>query len=121
VAYRIEVKGGPELHRALQGLNGDLRDLSRLNGDVARDLVSAIRARAPRESGRLAGSFEPIGSRDKAEARSSLDYAGVQNFGYAPHNIEGTHFAEAALTSAAPAAEAKYRQGIGELCKKAER
>jgi hypothetical protein len=72
-------------------------------------------------SGRLAGSFEAIGSRDKAEASSSLDYAGVQEFGSAGHNIEGKHFAEAALTSSASAAEAKYQQGIGRLCRKAER
>jgi hypothetical protein len=116
----IKVTGGPELHRSLKALSGDLADLSTLNGDVARDLVSAVRARAPRKSGRLAGSFQAIGSRDKATASSSLDYAGVQEFGSAGHNIEGKHFAEDALTSSAPGAETKYRRGIERLCRKAE-
>jgi hypothetical protein len=120
VATRIEIKGKPECHRALKGLENDLRDLSPLNEDVARDLVSAISARAPVDTGALAGSFEAIGSRDKAEASSSLPYAGVQNYGYAPHNIGGQHFAEAALADATPAAEDKYEKGIANLCKKAE-
>jgi hypothetical protein len=120
VATRIEIKGQAECHRALTGLTGDLRDLSSLNADVARVLVSAISARAPVDSGALAGSFQGTGTRDTAEASSSLPYAGVQNYGYARHNIAGKHFAEAALAEAAPAAEDKYRAGIGKLCKKAE-
>jgi hypothetical protein len=116
----VKVIGGPALHRSLQGLTGNLRDLSSVNAEVARDLVAAVSSRAPRDTGRLAGSFHASGSREKAEASSSLVYAPVQNYGSPGHNIEGRHFAEAALTSSTGAAEAKYRKGIGQLCRKAE-
>jgi hypothetical protein len=121
VAATITVKGVPELHRSLRTLENDLRDLSTVNADVARDLVAAVSARAPRKSGRLAGSFTATGSRDKATASSSLDYAGVQEYGSAGHNIEGKHFAEAALEASAGGAEAKYRNGVERLCRKAEK
>jgi hypothetical protein len=117
----IKVTGQAELHRSLKALTADLGDLSSLNGDVARDLVSAVSSRAPRQSGRLAGSFQAIGTRERATASSSLDYAPVQEFGSAGHNIEGKHFAEAALTSSASGAETKYRRGVERLCRKAER
>jgi hypothetical protein len=117
----LKVTGGPELHRSLKALTRDLGDLSSVNGDVARDLVAAVRAGAPRKSGRLAGSFVATGSRERATASSALDYAGVQEFGSARHNIEGKHFAEAALASSAAGAETKYRRGVEGLCRKAER
>jgi hypothetical protein len=117
----IEVKGLPELSRSLDGLKGDLEDMTPMNGDVARDLVSAVRSRAPVRSGRLAGSFVASGSPDKASASSSLDYAGVQNYGDASHHIEGQHFAEDALAASAAGAEAKYREGVDKMCRKAER
>jgi hypothetical protein len=116
----IEVKGLPELSRSLKGLEADLKDMTPINGDVARDLVAAVSSRAPRKSGRLAGSFVATGSAKKATASSALDYAGVQNYGSAGHNIEGQHFAEAALEASAAGAEAKYRDGVAKLCRKAE-
>jgi hypothetical protein len=120
VAAEIKVTGGPELHRSLRALSGDLEDLSPINGDVARDLVAAVSARAPRASGRLASSFQASGSREKATASSALVYAPIQEYGSAGHNIRGQHYAEAALASSAPGAEAKYRHGIEQLIRKAE-
>jgi hypothetical protein len=116
----IEVKGLPELSRSLKGLTADLEDMRPINGDVARDLVAAVSSRAPRKSGRLAGSFVAVGSANKASASSALDYAGVQNYGSAGHNIEGQHFAEAALEASAAGAKAKYDEGVAKLCRKAE-
>jgi hypothetical protein len=116
----LKITGEAELHRSLKTLGGDLSDLSRVNGDVARDLAAAIGARAPVATGRLAGSFTASGSHDKATASSSLDYAGPQNYGVPGHNIRGTHYAEDALASSAGDAETKYRHEAERLCRKAE-
>jgi hypothetical protein len=120
VTNRVEIEGGAELHRALNGLAGDLRDLSPLNGQIANDLARAVSAAAPRASGALAASFEGKGTREAAEVSSGLDYAGPQNYGVPAHNIEGSHYAENALAASEGAAAARYRAGIESLLRKAQ-
>jgi hypothetical protein len=116
----VRIEGLPELHRSLDGLAGDLRDLSPVNGEVAAELVKAIGAAAPRLTGRLAASFTGTGTSNKAEVSSDLDYAGPQNYGVPAHNIEATHYAENALASSSGAIEAKYQGGVQKLLRKAE-
>ena len=120
MAGEIQIKGEPELHRALTQLEGELRDLSSVNAEVARELAQAIGARAPVLSGRLAASWYGSGESDKAEASSDLDYAGPQNYGVPSHNIEGTHYAEKALAESSSTIESTYRAGVARLCRKAE-
>ena len=120
MATEIKIEGLPELSRALDGLSGDLRDLSALNGKVGDDLAAEIGRLAPRDTGRLAESFSGSGDASKAEASSELVYAPVQEYGNPAHNIEGQHYAERALTTAQPKIESDYSQGVENLCRKAE-
>ena len=117
---KIEVAGQPELHRALSGLEGDLRDLSPLNGEVADLLARAVSSAAPRATGALAGSFSGRGTREAAEVSSDLDYAGPMNYGVPSHNINATRYAENALASSEGAANERYRSGVEKLLRKAE-
>jgi hypothetical protein len=116
----VTIKGGPELRRALKAAEADLRDLSALHRSIASDVAKAVASDAPHDTGRLAGSFRPSGTRTTAKVRSSLVYAPVQNYGWAEHNIEGRHFAESALASSTSGIVAKYRAGVEKLLRKAE-
>lgn len=116
----ITVEGGPELRAALKALDADLRDLSGLHRSIASDLVAAIEASAPRESGKLAGSFRPSGTRTTAKARSSLVYAPVIEYGWPGHNIAAQGYAARALAALTSSIMAKYRAGVENLLRKAE-
>ena len=118
---KVEIVGGPALHSALTGLEGDLRDLSGLNGEVAEKLARAVGEAAPVDTGALAGSWEGTGTPSAAEVSSPLAYAGPQNYGVPDHNIEGTHYAEKALASSEAAAAEQYRAGLDKLTAEAER
>jgi hypothetical protein len=120
VADEVKVEGLDELHRSLDGLGADLRDLSPVNAEIARELAQAVGAGAPRASGALAASFTGTGTADAAEVSSELAYAGPQNYGVPAHNIAATHYAENALAAGEGAAEAKYRAGVEKLLRKAE-
>jgi hypothetical protein len=99
----------------------DLKDLSALHRQIAGDLVQAISATAPRDTGRLAGSFKPRGTRTTAKAVSSLVYAPVIQYGWPGHGIEAQNYADRALATAAPRARQKYDDGMKAICRKAER
>ena len=118
MAGAVKVIGGPELHRALEGLNGDLRDLGPLNAQVASTLAGAVRASAPVLTGTLAGSFGADSGPDRASASTPLGYGGVQNYGSA--HTPATHYVDRALEAATPRVLEQYRAGVEGLCRKAE-
>jgi hypothetical protein len=121
VGAAVEVKGGPELRRALKKAGADLRDLSGLHKKVAAAFVPRVSAAAPKgETGKLSGSFRASGVRTKARAKSSLVYAPVINYGWHAHNIEPARFAERALASFQSQAAKMYEDGMKVLCKKTE-
>jgi phage gpG-like protein len=120
VAGAVQIDGAAELDRSLAQLQRELGDLSPLHRQIASDLAQRIAAVAPRDTGRLAGSFQGSGEPDKAEVSSDLDYAGVQNYGAPAHNIAGTHYAENALAASAAGIESAYRAGVEKLLRKAE-
>jgi hypothetical protein len=120
VGAQITVQGGPELRRALKGLEADLRDLSALHRSIAADVVKAVQGTAPRQSGKLAGSFRASGTRTTAKARTSLIYAPVIEYGWGAHNIDPQGYAQRALNSSTSGIMAKYRTGVEKLLRKAE-
>ena len=120
MAGEVQITGLPELRSSLKGLDEGLRDLSTVNAEVANDLARAIASAAPRRTGRLAGSWQGRGTRDTAEAESTLDYAGPIEYGVPSRNVEGQHYAERALDRSTAAIESKYDAGVSRLCRKAE-
>jgi hypothetical protein len=120
VPTQIVVKGLPQLHGALTGIERGLDDMTSLNQRVAGDLASAVGAAAPVLTGRLAASWRASATRDKAEASSSLDYAPVIEYGSSSHNIEGRHYAERTFAASRGRIEAQYQGELKRLCRKAE-
>lgn len=101
----VRVRGLRETARALQraGAAGtDMRDaMRRLGGMVAR----AAAPRAPRVSGRLAGSVRGGGGKTKAVVRAGgarVPYAGVRHYGWPARNIEPAPFLLDALQRERP-------------------
>lgn len=121
-ADEIKIEGLPQLHSALDGLGRDVRDMREANQAAGDLLARQIGELAPRDTGRLAGSFSgsPAAGGGGAEASSDLVYAPVQEYGSPGHNIEGQHYAERALAAAEPAITSTYDKGAQKACRKAE-
>jgi hypothetical protein len=116
----VEIKGGPELRRALHQLDVDLKDLSKLHREIARIVAAAARAEAPIESGQLEASLRPSGTQRAARVVSRLIYAPVIHYGWPAHNIEANRFGDRALARTSTPVLARYREGIDQLLRKAE-
>lgn len=95
---QVELRGVSRLRGTLERAEREIADMARANQDAAQIIASAAAARAPRVTGRLAGSL--TGSRLKARATvtSTAPYAIVITEGYPPHNIAANPFVEAAAT-----------------------
>lgn len=85
-----------------------MRDASRAlddlpNRDAAQLVADAARARAPRRSGRLAGTIRATatGSGGTVSAGGGIQYAGVQEYGWPRWHIRPRYY----LTGGADAAE----------------
>jgi phage gpG-like protein len=78
----VEVRGATTLAATMRLAALDLGDL----GDAAQSGVAHVaqsaRAKAPRRTGRLAGSISVHSSRNEAEASSGLVYAGRTHYGW---------------------------------------
>ena len=94
-----KVQGLTSVVRALQAMGLDVDDLKDAFSKIATEAAQVASSRAPRRSGRLAGDVR--GNRAKSKAvvmagRSSVQYAGPQNYGWPKRNITGQFFMQAA-------------------------
>ena len=91
----IRVKGARELRATLKRAGIDLSDLTDANASVAQLVASAAAARAPRRSGRLAGSTRPNRAKTKAVVRAggaATPYANAIHWGTGPRTgLRGPH------------------------------
>lgn len=86
----VRVAGLPALRRDLQRIAGDLDDLERANAAALRVVVPAANARAPRRTGRLAGSIRGNKSPGRATVSAGgpgVTYAGVVHYGWPARNL----------------------------------
>lgn len=91
----IRVEGLRELQRGLRAFAENVDDLKDANAAAARMVASSAAARAPRRSGRLAGSVR--GNRAVSRAtvsagRAAIPYAGPIHYGWAARGIEANPF-----------------------------
>ena len=107
-AVRVEVEGLPRLTASLDALKGDLADIA--PPDAAQTIGNAARSRAPRRSGRLAGSMSSTAGRGVVAVTFGAPHAGPLNFGVGPrvglrgpHNIPATLFLTGAVSDTAKA------------------
>ena len=99
----VEVRGVDRLSASLHALKSDLADLA--PADAARVIGTAAQSRAPRRTGRLAGSFSSSAGSGTVSIRFGVAYAGPLNFGVGPrsglrgpHNIPATRFLTGAVS-----------------------
>jgi hypothetical protein len=117
----FEVRGGPELRRALRALEADLRDLSTLHKEAATVVRDAAAGEAPHLTGRLAGSLRPTSTRTRARVESRLPYALPIHYGWRRRHIAPNRFGDRAIAKTQSRVMKLYEAGIDRLLKKAER
>lgn len=95
----IQVKGLRETVRTLEKFGAAAADLKAAFTRIGNLVANEAKVLAPRKSGKLAGTIKASNTKNKSIVRagSGIAYAGVQNYGWPRHNIEGKHFMETAL------------------------
>lgn len=89
-----------ETIRSLEKFGVEVNDLKAAFKRIGSMVASDAQSLAPHLSGTLAGSIRPSNTKNKAVIRAGgarIPYAGVQNYGWPRHNIEGTHFMQTAV------------------------
>lgn len=99
----FEVQGGRQLRRTLKAAGVDLNDLKAAHAEAARIAEQAVKA--PRRSGRLAGSVRSAGTKTAGilrAGRASVPYAGVIHWGWPRRGIPARPFLSEAAQSSEP-------------------
>lgn len=120
---QIKVEGGARLRRTLRQAGSDLQDLAAAHSATAALVANAGRARAPKVSGRLAGTIRPSGTKTKAVVRAGfarVPYAGPIHWGWPARNITAQPFLSDAATSTEPAWQNIYLQAVDRAISKVE-
>lgn len=84
---RVEVEGDERLTKTLHKASDELRDMDAAQEKTGRLILTRARSLAPRESGRLASSLVMASSSGEVTVSTDVEYAAVQEFGWAAHNI----------------------------------
>ena len=100
----VTLEGGTNLQATLRAQARGLADLSVPNKRAADIIVTAARMRAPRRSGRLAGSLRGSGEPDAAVVEAGPVYAPVQEYGWPRRHIPAQPF----LVNSADATESAW-------------
>ena len=118
VAAQFEVEGGKQLRKSLKDVEDGLADLKDAHGDVAQIVADAARPGAPRQTGRLAGSIRPSGTKTMAIVRAGgakVPYAGVQEWGWGRRNIPAQPYIVPAAHDTESTWVARYKQTVDDL------
>lgn len=105
----VRVEGLDRLVRTLNRAAVDISELKEAHARVGEIVASEARARAPRRSGRLAGSVRAARQARRARVTyggARVPYAGPITWGWPRHNIEPQPF----VTDAARATESKWTE-----------
>lgn len=97
---RIQVTGLRETIRSLERLGTEVKDLKDAFKRIGNLVVDDAQAGAPKKSGALAGSIRASNTKNRSTIRSGsakVPYAGVQEWGWPRHNIEGSHYLVSAV------------------------
>ena len=92
--------------------------IKRMHLEAAEKVAVTARARAPRRSGRLAGSIRPSGTQTGAAVRAGgarVPYAGPIHFGWRARNIEPNPFLYDALDARRDTTIAAYERQLRAL------
>jgi HK97 gp10 family phage protein len=98
---KIVIEGADTLQRTLSAAGRDLADWASVNQAAAARLAQDAASRAPRRTGRLAGSIRATSDKrggQVAAGGGGVAYAKVQEYGWAGHNIRAQPYMRPALT-----------------------
>jgi hypothetical protein len=115
----VQVIGARQLRATLKRAGDDLQDLTDAHGKISRIVVGATRA--PRRTGRLAGSVRGSGTKTVATVRAgraSVPYAGPIHYGWPARRIAPNPFLTDAAHATEPTWTAVYTQTVNRLLEK---
>ena len=96
----VRIEGLRETVRSLERFGVEVQDLKAAFKKIGSLVANDAKSLAPHLSGKLAGSIRPSNTKNKSIVRAggaAIPYAGVQNYGWPAHSIEGKHFMEQAV------------------------
>lgn len=120
----VQVTGAKELRAALKRMGQDTADLSAIHREAARVVAEAAEARAPRRSGKLAGTIKGKATKTRAQVvvgSRLVPHAGPIHFGWLRHNIDPNPFLYDALDDRGTQVVNLYEKRIGDLVERVGR
>lgn len=118
MAEKVKIEGLKQLTSSLHKFEGDVRKSTpKINKKASVLVATTAKGKAPRLSGRLAGSIRPGGAGDVVYVQSTLIYAGVQEFG-GYHGITAHKYLSGALAQDTPAIIALHERELDANAKK---
>lgn len=111
----VEVPGLSQLRRDLRRMGEDLGDLKEASSQASSLVAREASHRAPRRTGRLAGSGRGSRSTNRATVTfggARLPYAGVIHYGWPAHHIAPQPFVVEAAEDTQPQWLAFYAAGV---------
>jgi hypothetical protein len=115
----LEVKGAERLERTLGEFGRSLEDMADANRRAAETVGSAAVARAPKRTGRLAGSLRIDAAPTSVEVSFGASYAAPIHWGVGPrvglrgpHNVSPTLFLTGALEAQEDSILAVYEDAV---------
>ena len=115
----MKVEGIPETVRAFDKVEDKIQDLSDAHRAEAEMLLPDVLSKTRRKSGTLAGGWQTDGIATEAKFSNDVVYAGVQEYGWADHNIEPTNAIAQAFASNTERTEKVYSDAIERIGKSA--
>jgi hypothetical protein len=112
----VQVVGARQLRATMKRAGDDLGDLVDVHGEISRLVVASTRA--PRRSGRLAGTVRGSGTKTVATVRagrSSVPYAGPIHYGWPARHIAPSPFLTDAAHGTEPAWRAMYLDAVEKI------
>jgi hypothetical protein len=116
---KVKVEGEAEVLRAFDKVDHAIRDLSEAHRAEANMLLPDVLSATRRKSGDLVAGWQTDGIATQAKFINEVVYAGVQEFGWAAHNIDPTGAITQAFERNSQQTEAVYADAIGRIGDKA--
>jgi hypothetical protein len=116
---QLEVKGTQQVESALKEVAARSKDLSEAHSAEASMLLGDVQKFTRYDTGALQAGWEPEGTPGAAQFTNRVSYAGVQEFGWAQHNIEPSLAVEKAFNSNTSRTEQIYADAIADIARKA--
>jgi phage gpG-like protein len=108
----IEIRGLARLQRTMDKAGASLEEMTAANQEAAAMVANAARGRAPRLTGRLAGSIAGYATPRNAIVTANMVYAGVTEWGWPQRNRPARHFLVPALQETKPQWLAGYKAEV---------